>query len=222
MIGGSFAVYDAKKAGFTNAQEMIAANERGISNGKAWVEAKAADAKFTAESKSAENIKQAETATISKNSTAVVEKTVVAADNDSAQQEQPKRNPNLNPAKNMALITSYLKQTKINWHPVGADVCISDNYCSIYAANLQIQAIGGRVDIFPSASVSTSNYVMMCSVVLSGLSSLTIDQTSNYIVQAFEEGSRSGGSKYKIADVDLQIRAGGDSRLLCNYFRMTK
>lgn len=217
MIGGTLVGNKAKQAGFASVKKMSSAKERGIpdavmldSNGLVF-NFTAQDLQKLSESLGIEAIPKGSTPS-----------TTVQAVPVQPELPKEKYNPNLKPAKNMYLITSYLKQTKINWRSAGEDVCISDNYCSIYAANLQIQAIGGRVDILPSASVSTSDYMMMCSVVLSGLSSLTIDQASNYIAQAFEEGSRSGGSKYKIADVDLQIRAGGDSRLLCNYFRLTK
>lgn len=135
--------------------------------------------------------------------------------------EAPKRNPNLNPEKNIKRITAYLKSKKIKWKPFGERLCISDNYCSIYVGSVLIRAVGGTVNVEISNEVSSTQYIKTCAMVLSGLSGVTQEQTLNHVMQAFSEGAGGTFSKYRIGDVDMTIRTSSDSRLLCGFFRKT-
>lgn len=145
-------------------------------------------------------------------------------DNDVAPSAPPKGaiNPNFDPAKNMKRITDYLKTEKIQWKASGGNICIADNYCAIDIGATKVEAIGGNIKVWLSNNVSTVNYMTVCSSVLSGLSSLTKGQTQNYVAQAFAEGARGNQAKFKIGEVDMTIKARNDSRLECNFFRMTK
>lgn len=143
------------------------------------------------------------------------------SDQKNTETEAPKRNPNLNPEKNIKRITTYLKSKKIKWKPFGERLCTSDNYCSIYVGSVLIRAVGGIVNVDISNEVSSAQYIKTCAMVLSGLSGITQEQTLNYVVQGFREGAHSTWSKYRIGDVDMTIRTSSDSRLVCDFFRKT-
>lgn len=177
----------------------------------------------TPETNVAETKKQAPTAKTDNDNNQTQNTTANAEDTNqkNTETEAPKRNPNLNPEKNIKRITAYLKSKKIKWKPFGERLCISDNYCSIYVGSVLIRAVGGTVNVEISNEVSSTQYIKTCAMVLSGLSGVTQEQTLNHVMQAFSEGAGGTFSKYRIGDVDMTIRTSSDSRLLCGFFRKT-
>lgn len=148
--------------------------------------------------------------------------TIKDNDMDSSTPQKEAINPNFDPTKNIKRITDYLKTEKIQWKASATNICVADNYCAINIGSTKVEAIGGNVKVWLSNDVPTANYVTVCASVLSGLSGITKGQTQNYVSQAFAEGARGNQSGYKIGDVEMTVKARNDSRLECNFFRMTK
>jgi len=119
--------------------------------------------------------------------------------------------------QNMKDALSKLKSVGLPWKPLRSGLCLNDNFCEADVGYIQIQAVGWTVKALVTSQEPPSKYQKVCTAMFSGLAKTDIESSGNYVTQAFNHASSNGRAELEIADVELEVKAGSDSRLECGF-----
>ena len=118
---------------------------------------------------------------------------------------------------NMKDALSRMRAAGLKVSQKDSDLCLNENFCSATVGQTTIQSIGWSVKALVSSQEPFANYQKVCAAILSGLTSVSLTNSENYISQAFISASSNGRAEVDIAGVELEVRTGFDSRLTCNF-----